>query len=120
MKMTQNQTVANPKKKTDPPEIWNGRTQYTTPKGKELWLTELEKSTAIQIEKLHKAGKLSKTVSPASLNKFFKQRVILELEGFDKWFAKQYYKAYIIDWNINEKQLKKAKKLVRDLVPKDR
>lgn len=105
------QTVA-----TDP-EKWHDRFLYTLPNGKQTYLTKREKTIADKINSLYSEGKLSDVVSPQSLNHFFRQRYILGLEGDEAFFAKQYYKAYILDFAKFKAQQDKRKEKLQQLKP---
>ena len=77
---------------------WKDRTLYKTPDGRSTYLTARQLTIARKIEKLYEEGKLSDVVSVGTMNQFFRQRYILGLEGYEKFFAKMYYKAYILNF----------------------
>lgn len=77
---------------------WRGRTLHKTPKETFIYLTKREMTIAKKIEKLFEEGKLTNIVSPGALNQFFKQRYILGLGPEEGFFAKQYYKSYILNF----------------------
>ena len=98
--MEKSQTVANPEidQESGKRIKWGDRTLYKTPTGTLIYLTKRETTIAKKIDKLYEEGKLTNIVSPGALNKFFKQRYILGLEGIENFFAKQYYKSYILNF----------------------
>jgi hypothetical protein len=77
---------------------WKDKVLYKTPKGTFIYLTKREKTIAKKIEKMFEEGKLTNVVSKGALNQFFKQRYILGLNSEEGFFAKQYYKSYILDF----------------------
>ena len=114
-KMTQmekSQTVADPEidQESGKRIKWGDRTLYKTPIGKLIYLTKREMTIAKKIEKLFEEGKLTNAVSTGALNQFFKQRYILNLEGIENFFAKQYYKSYILDFAKFKKDQDKRKR----------
>ena len=112
--MEKSQTVASPEidQESGKKIKWGNRTLHKTPQGTFIYLTKREKTIAKKIEKLYEEGKLTDNVSPAALNSFFRQRYILGLEGIESFFAKQYYKSYILDWGKFKKSqdVKKRRK----------
>lgn len=110
------QTAADPEidQESGKPTKWGNRSLYKTPRGTFIYLTARELTIAKKIEKLYEEGKLKNAVSPASLNLFFRQRYIMGLESEEGFFAKQYFKSYILDFESykkNQESRKKSKQL---------
>lgn len=89
-----------------PPE-WHGRFLYDLPNGTQTYFTKKEMEVANRLLKEAKDKKLSKVVSPKSLDSFFSNAYVLSLEGDLKWFAKQFYKTYIMDFEAYRAKEKK-------------
>jgi len=104
-----NQTAADPEidQESGKPLRWKDRTLFKTNRSTFIYLTKREFAIAKKIEKLFEEGKLTSVVSPSALNQFFRQRYILGLEGEEAFFAKQYYKSYILDFEAYKKSKRK-------------
>jgi hypothetical protein len=99
---------------TGKPLVWHDRYLYTFPNGKKGYLTKREKQIADKINKLYAEGKISNVVSVGSMNQFFRQRYILALDDYESFFAKHYYKSYILDFvKFNKDQERRQRKLQR-------
>lgn len=82
---------------------WRGKKLTLFPNDEKRYLTPKELEAKEIVDTLVKAKKLSKTPSVAALNAFFQNGKIRNLSKEIRFFAKHYYKQYILDWSVMKK-----------------
>ena len=82
---------------------WRGRHLILFPNGEYKYLTPAEMNAKEIVDNLIKKKKLSTVPSETALNRFFQSGPIRTLNKADRFFAKQYYKQYYLDWSEKKK-----------------
>ncbi len=83
---------------------WRGKKLTLFPNDEKRYLTPKELEAKQLVDTLVKAKKLSKTPSVAAMNSFFQNGKIRNLSKDIRFFAKHYYKQYILDWSVFKKK----------------
>lgn len=121
--MAQNQTekinkIVEEQNNKEKNKIWHDRFLYDLPDGKQTYLTKKEKAVANRLLKEVKEKKLIVLIPNKKVpdkdnggffNKFFMNPYVQSLDGDLKFFAKQFYKSYIMDFKSYRESVKKSK-----------
>lgn len=84
------------------PKVWKSRELVVFPGGDSHYLTKEEIKAKKIVDDLVAKNQFSTVPSEAALNKFYGHARIRSLPSELKFFAKQYYKQYYIDWRVND------------------
>ena len=83
--------------------IWRGRELVQFPDGDFRYLTPAQQKAKEIVDALVEKKTLSKTPSEATMNKFYSSGKIRGLSKEDRFWAKHYYKQFILQWSEKKK-----------------